>query len=347
MFYWVGRVAGQQTRAKLGPFPKLSVAAARREASRANSEAAVGDTPKVRVTVSRDEWTLGRLHQWYGDTHGIPHTRSWKKSDATFTNHLSQWSNRKVSRVTTDDLAALHITIGEKHPSAANRVLELVRQEFRRGFRMKKITVKDPTAGIIRFPKTERERYLDDTELPKFLAEVDKLLHEVTRDFFRLALFIGARRSNIAAMRWDELRLESRKWIIPKAKAKSKKDMVIVLSEQAMEILLRRHATKTSEYVLPSRSRTGHVVEPKHAMKRILERAGLSDVRFHDLRRTLGSWMAASGVSLPVIGKMLGHASPNATKVYARMNLDPVQKAINAVTTAMVATSALPEKKSE
>lgn len=56
----------------------------------------------------------------------------------------------------------------------------------------------------------------------------------------------------------------------------------------------------------------------------------------HDLRRTLGSFEAAAGVSLPIIGKSLGHKSASTTAIYARLDLDPVRAAMTAATTAML-----------
>ncbi|MCG2683974.1 MAG: tyrosine-type recombinase/integrase, partial [Planctomycetales bacterium] len=73
------------------------------------------------------------------------------------------------------------------------------------------------------------------------------------------------------------------------------------------------------------------------AWKRIIERAGLVDVRPHDLRRSLGSWMAITGAGLPIVGKMLGHSQPNTTAIYARLSVDPVRAAAEAATTAMLA----------
>jgi integrase len=65
--------------------------------------------------------------------------------------------------------------------------------------------------------------------------------------------------------------------------------------------------------------------EPKAAWKRILDRAGLKNLRIHDLRRTLGSYQAIAGASLVVIGKSLGHKSPQSTAIYARLSNDPVR----------------------
>jgi integrase len=78
------------------------------------------------------------------------------------------------------------------------------------------------------------------------------------------------------------------------------------------------------------RGRTGHITEPKSAWHRVRERAGVPDVRIHDLRRTLGSWLAQQGFRLPMIGAALNHASPASTAVYARLALGPVRAMLEA-----------------
>ena len=60
----------------------------------------------------------------------------------------------------------------------------------------------------------------------------------------------------------------------------------------------------------------------------MLERAGIENLRIHDLRRTAGSYMAIQGVSPTIIGKALGHRSPQATAIYARLTQDPVRQAL-------------------
>jgi hypothetical protein len=68
----------------------------------------------------------------------------------------------------------------------------------------------------------------------------------------------------------------------------------------------------------------------KKAWQRIRDRANTKDVRIHDLRRTVGSWLAASGYGLPMIGRVLNHSQPSATAVYARLDLEPVRRALEA-----------------
>ena len=66
-------------------------------------------------------------------------------------------------------------------------------------------------------------------------------------------------------------------------------------------------------------------------------------VTLHDLRRTLGSWQARTGASLAIIGKSLNHKSPQATAIYARLDLDPVRQSVNTATAAMLEAAGLKE----
>jgi integrase len=79
---------------------------------------------------------------------------------------------------------------------------------------------------------------------------------------------------------------------------------------------------------LPGTGTTGHLTEPAKVWQRIRKRAGVPDARIHDLRRTLGSWLAAQGQSLPLIGKALNHSNVSTTQIYARLDLEPVRDAL-------------------
>jgi len=62
----------------------------------------------------------------------------------------------------------------------------------------------------------------------------------------------------------------------------------------------------------------------------------MTDLRMHDLRRTLGSWQAMTGASMAIIGKSLNHKTQQATRIYARLELDPVRQSVNTATQAML-----------
>jgi integrase len=88
-------------------------------------------------------------------------------------------------------------------------------------------------------------------------------------------------------------------------------------------------------------SKLGHISGERKAWLRILDRAGLENVRIHDLRRTMGSWQARTGASMVIIGKSLGHKSHQATAVYARLDLDPVRQSMETATSAMLEAGGL------
>ncbi|MBA3708090.1 MAG: integrase family protein [Planctomycetes bacterium] len=83
------------------------------------------------------------------------------------------------------------------------------------------------------------------------------------------------------------------------------------------------------------------VLEKYRAQVRALhldpEHARMRDIRIHDLRRTMGSWQAAAGASLSIIGRSLGHKQVQTTAIYARISLDPVRESVEKATSAMLA----------
>ena len=120
--------------------------------------------------------------------------------------------------------------------------------------------------------------------------------------------------------------------------------MILPLTDQALKILKRRFG-HPSGFIFPGPGKSGHLEDPKATWKRVLELAGLSDLRLHDLRRTFGSWQAAMGASLPVIGRSLGHRNLSATAIYSRLHLDPVRLSVNGAVTAMMKASKLKASK--
>ena len=81
---------------------------------------------------------------------------------------------------------------------------------------------------------------------------------------------------------------------------------------------------------MPGEKPGHHLVNIEKIWRRIRKAAGIEDVRLHDLRRTLGSWLAQSGNSLHLIGRVLNHSSQSTTAIYARFAQDNVREALEA-----------------
>ena len=115
--------------------------------------------------------------------------------------------------------------------------------------------------------------------------------------------------------------------------------MTVPLAPPAVKLLKARKKSATGEYVFQSYGRTGHLVEHKTAWRENLKRAKITDLRLHDLCRSLGSWMAITGSSLPVVGKALGHRNTATTAIYARLSIDPVRVGVDAAAGAIMAAA--------
>jgi integrase len=237
----------------------------------------------------------------------------------------------------------LHAKIGEDHGEyAANRLLALLAAAYAKGGDL--WTGTSPTKGVQRFREKSRDRFLQGSELPAFFAALnDKETNATIRDVVLTCLMTGARKANVMAMRWDQVNLDGGTWRIPETK--NGQPLTVPLAPEMVKLLNdRRKADAGGEWVFPGYGVTGHVVEIKASWKEILDRAGLKDLRVHDLRRTLGSWQAAAGSSLAIIGKSLGHKSQQTTAIYARLAIEPVRASVNTAVSAMTAAAAVKGK---
>jgi integrase len=368
------KVQGRPERVKIGTFPDMSIEGARTQAQGMNVVIAQGGNPAQERRAVRAEMTLQELLDTFLLLYAKEHKRTWKNDQWTFDRYLHGWKLKKLSSIRRADVVDLHRHIGRTHGKyIANRVVELLSSMFNRARRDWGYEGANPAEKISPFKERKRARFLDGNELPAFFKSLAQEGNETIRDYILVSLLTGGRRGNVESMRWDEIDWTRSEWNISAEKAKADEPITVVLTPAVVEILARRKAdslkasahegSEPNEWVFPGVGKTGHLVEPKTAWKRILERArnieredwlqanptkteknfaeykpvpSFTDLRLHDLRRTLGSWQAATGASLPIIGKSLGHSSIQATQIYARLNLDPVRDAVNKATDAML-----------
>jgi integrase len=327
------RVGGKQTRVRLGLYPgELTIDAARKSAAMANGEIAKGIDPRRAKQDSRAEMTFGELFARHLET-SKQHNRTWRQDEKQYELYLKPWKNRRLSEITRADVQRMHARIGDRGKYAANRTLALIAHMFRTTAANAGWIGGNPAAGVERFKEKSRERFLHADELPKLFAAVNG---SPMADFFLLSLMTGARRSNVQAMRWEDVSLDRAIWQIPETK--NGQTLAVPLSPEAVRILARRLSEANgSPFVFPANSKHGHLQSPNREWWRVIAKAGIKDLRLHDLRRTLGSWQAALGSSTSIIGKSLGHKSSAATQIYARLALEPVRASVNAATAAIVA----------
>jgi integrase len=332
-FYLYKRIEGRPERLLLGRFPDISIENARKLAIAAKGNIAKGANPQKEKRAIRDEMTFGALFGEYLEKYSKVHKRSWAYDEREVNKFLSRWFKRKISSFDRAEIERLHAKIGKENGIyQANRLLERIRSIFNKAIEWG-WQGQNPAIGVKKFKEQSRDRFLQPDELPRFFAALSNEPNETARDFIMISLLTGARKSNTLAMQWRDINFSSATWRIEQTK--NGDAQTIHLPEQAMEILTARKLASESGWVFEGSGRSGHLADPKKAWQRILAEAGIENLRIHDLRRTLGSYQAATGANGYIIGKSLGHRSQQSTAIYARLNLDPVRDSVNKATQAM------------
>lgn len=328
-------------RLTIGKFPATSIDAARDAVRRYQGTVASGSNPAEAHRNFHKQGTLGEAFEAYiahRATAGVRRTADIRASWERYLGPLPagerkphsiqrvkpqggvDWSRRKLSEITHDRIRRLYSAIvATGKPTTANRVHELLRAILNHAG-----VVPNPAEGIERIPGRIRKRFLSKDELTRFMAAVESS-PQPWRDLFTVLLFIGYRRSAVAAMRWADVDLDRRTWTVPGERAKNNEPIVLPLAGAAIDTLKRRAGERKksklkSQWVFPGGGVDGHVTRPKGAWARLLKEAEIDDLTVHDLRRTLGSWMAMQGVSLLQIARALGHRDPRSANVYAHLD---------------------------
>jgi integrase len=186
----------------------------------------------------------------------------------------------------------------------------------------------NPAYGIKPFREEKRQRFMTPEELQKVNAALLEEPDWRWRAYFPLALMLGTRKSELLSMRWADIDPIASTWRIPETKAGN--SHLLPLPKPAMEVLKALPSREQSEWVFPGDGASGHIVKPAKAWQRIRRRAGVIDVRIHDLRHTLASWLVGQGFNLPLVGRALNHSQPATTARYAHIALGPLRAALEA-----------------
>jgi len=346
-FFWFRRVNGVPTRKTIGEFPALSVENARGIAGDFNTHLAkwkasgyTGPSPFKQ----KDGVTFGELFDEYHDVYRKAQAKTparLPEERRRFDRYLKKWANRKMDSLRREEFLDLHSEITKNRGRVtANRTIQLGRRVVNwAGTVEGRERWKGENPFEFKLNKEKpRDRFAQTDELKRLFSSLAAEKNVDVRDFIRLALFTGQRRGDVSAMRWSDLSLTAtgkHQWTI--SNPKNGETHVVPLLPQAVAVLAERQlAAKKKEeaekisrpFVFPSRGKSGHIRDIKRGWKRLKKDAKVSNLTVHDLRRTLGSWMAMSGVSLPIIGEALGHKSLAATKIYARLQTSAARDAM-------------------
>ena len=346
-FYLRYRVGGGRGGAirepKIGDLTTMTPEQARKIARDWQAEVRAGGDPGGKRREERAAPTVAALCARYLRDHADLHKKaSSAEHDRSLIRNwvLPALGRKKVAEITRDDVVRLHTKMKDR-PVQANRVLALLSK----GFNLAEVwgmrpDGSNPTRHVKKYREVKRERYLSQDEAQRLNAVLDQAERDgclmaprpggtlgprpiapAVVTAIRLMLLTGARSGEILTCRWEWVDMDARMIRLPDSKTGKK---VIYLNDAALDVLRRAPRVPDNPFLIPGGKPGTHMVNLKDPWAVIRAAAGFDDLRLHDLRHSFASFAVAGGLSLPIIGKLLGHSQPSTTARYAHLADDPV-----------------------
>lgn len=279
--------------------------------------------------------TVRQLCDLYIERHA-KHKKSGDEDERRINAHvLTAWGAHKIKSITRQDVIELHHKIGKNvyrgKPTIyeANRVLSLVSKLFSFAGQMEMVDAghPNPAIGVTKFKEESRDRFVTPDELPKLIESIDAEPNQYARYALWLYLLAGLRKEELLTAKWADVDFNRKELRL--TDTKNGKTLYLPLSDAAIEVLHQIPRVDDNPYIIVGKKTGCHLVNIDKPWQRVRRAAGVEDVHIHDLRRTVGSWLAQAGNSLHLIGRVLNHSNTSTTAVYARFGQDSVKDALN------------------
>jgi integrase len=346
-FVYNYRIHGRQRRIKIGSYPAFTPAQARNKAQQLRNAVEGGKDPLAQRQSDHEAPTIADLVRDY-----LRDADVLKKRASTLRNERQMLSmivtptlgTHKVQAINRTDVAKLHKSL-EATPYRANRVLALLSTVFtyavREGYR-----IDNPAKGVKKFHEERRNRWLTEEELERLSTALIAYTDQTAANCIRLLLLTGARENEALTATWSEFDLGRGIWTKPSHHTKQKRTEHVALSDAALELIKSMAKGRTGEHLFPGANGNGSRVTIRRPWVQVCRAAGLVQelrlkgkrreivrykptLRIHDLRHNFASYLVSSGVSLHIVGKLLGHTQPQTTARYAHLADSPLREAAN------------------
>lgn len=339
--YRVGGGRGAQIREpRVGDFGSITADQARSLVKDWVAAVRQGGDPMAERHGQRDAPAMSELFERYLSDHAQKRKKpaSLRNDVRMIEKHLRPaFGSNRVRSVTRQQVRAYHAAMADK-PYEANRQLALLSKIFSfAADELEWIARGDhPVKGIKRFEEKKRKRYLSQVEIARLgealakaeAGELERAISPYAVAMLRLLVITGARHSEILSLRWDEVNFDRGCLELADSKTGEKE---VFLPPAALQILSEIPRKVGNPHVIVGGKPGAHLVNIKDPWSVVRRAAGLDDVRIHDLRHSFASVGARSGMSLPVIGALLGHRDTATTARYAHLSDDPLRAAADSI----------------
>ena len=327
---------GKQRQFKIGNADDLSLDQARKQAAKLRNQIALGEDIEESKDLLKQVPTVNTfIHDSY-----LPYVkgykRSWKCDEGLLRKHIEPvWGKRYLDQITKADLISLMGQHRTTHaPGSCNRLLILLRYVFSCAIKWETPGIaKNPTAGTpLMKEDNQKERYLSTDEAQRLYTQLQQSDNQMLQYIVPMLILTGARKREVLDARWEDFDFERRHWRIHTTKLG--KPRFVPMSDGVVS-LLESLPRFDCEWVFANPKTLKPYVSIFCSWNTARTKAGLADVRIHDLRHSYASFLVNAGRSLYEVQRLLGHTQIKTTQRYAHLSHDTLLDATNSVNTTL------------
>ena len=326
---------GRTRQYKLAKADDVSLAQARQLTQKARTQIALGQDPLQVRAEKRDVPTFGAFVENSYLPYVQTYKRSWRADVSLLKNHLLP----RFGRVYMDEIkpeAVLKLLLERRQEKAAagsiNRLLVLLRFIFNLAIKWEVPGVKNnPARSIPTLQENNKiERYLSMDEAQALYEQVCQSESTMLKFIVPMLILTGARKREVLDAKWEDFDMTRRMWRIPISK--SGKARHVPLAEGALHVLASVPRFEGCAWAFPNPATRRPFVTIFESWNTARQRAGLPDVRMHDLRHSFASILINQGRTLYEVQHILGHAQVKTTQRYAHLSANTLLDAAGAAT---------------
>jgi integrase len=320
--------AARTRRQKIGQHGVITADMAREEAKKILGDVCKGDDPSALRKANKNMPTFAEFTKNY-----IPYAKNDKKEKTCKeelkllnTVLLKRFGNYPLDKITVRDFQQLHHEYRDRIYQG-NAIRSLLHRMYNLAIEWDIVQI-NPVTKIKKYRTEKRNRWMRDDEIKQLHRVLETYREPKIANFIRLLLMTGARKSEALQATWDQIDFKEAVWTKPTHNTKQAKTEHSPLSPQAVKLLKKmKEESDDNSFLFPGKIPGQHLKEPKKAWATIRKKAGLEGVRIHDIRHTYASHLASAGLSLSIIGKLLGHTQVSTTQRYAHLADESLRKA--------------------
>lgn len=321
---------------KLANAAIMELSEARELARRHLSDIALGNDPFDAIAAMKQMPTLS---EFLNDTY-LPYIRSHKRSwetDLTLirVHVLPKWGSLHLDEITHRHAVALISEHRMNHkPASTNRLYDTMNTLFHLAIRWETGLKANPLQNVKRYKVNNmKERYLTEEEARKLFDALETSRSPQLKHIVAMLLLTGARLSEVLNARREDFDFDTKMWKIEVNK--SGKTRYVPLSDGAIRLLDSMPSVAECPYPFANPKTGKPYTSIFYAWDIVRQRAGLSDLRIHDLRHSFASFLINRGRSIYEVQKILGHTQIRTTQRYAHLSQETLLEAANIAMTGL------------